>query len=120
VTDRRPDLAAWLASEIAAVEAKLAANPPMCALDREGAAPPGLKELEGRYALLRRARRLLEDGGELSSLDHEVEKAERIAHASRGASPQWIGYARGLAEAFGDVRRRVEGPTGAFPRTDPT
>lgn len=112
MTDRLTPLAAWLASEIAEVEAKLAANPPMCTLDREGSAPPGLKELEGRYALLRRARRLLEAGRDLSSLDHEVQKAEMIAHASRDASPQWIGYARGLSEAFEEVRRRLLGPTG--------
>lgn len=120
MTDRLPDLAAWLASEIAEVEAKLAANPPMCTLDREGVTGPGLKELEGRYVLLGRARRLLEAGSDLSSLDHDVRKAEMIAHASRSPSPQWIGYARGLAEAFGDVRRRIEGPTSDVPRTDPT
>lgn len=108
MTDRLVSLSAWLDQEIAEVEAKLAANPPMCTLDRQRSAPPGLKELEGRYAMLRRGRRLLEIGGDLACLDHEVQKAEQIAHASRSASPQWIAYARGVAGARDDIRRLVD------------
>lgn len=101
-------LPAWLEQEIAHVEAKLAANPPMCTLDRQGSTPPGLKELEGRYAMLRRARRLLEAGEDFAQLDLEVRKAEQIAQASRNASPQWSGCARGAADAVADIRRRVD------------
>lgn len=97
----------WLDAEIADVEARLSAHPPTCTLDRQGAAPPGLKELEGRYALLRRSRKLIGTGGELSDLDREVHKAEQIARASRVANPQWIGYARGVAAARDDVRGRM-------------
>lgn len=102
-------LSAWLDAEIADVEERLAANPPMCTLDRQGAATQGLKELEGRHAILRRARRLLETGGDLAMLEHEVRKAQAIADASRNASPQWRGYANGAATALADLRCRVDG-----------
>lgn len=110
----------WLDAEIANVEAKLAENPPMCALDRQGAAPAGLKELEGRYALLRRARRVIETGGVLADLAHEVQKADMIARASRSASPQWIGYARGVASAFEEIRSRLQTPASDEPGEDRT
>lgn len=109
VTDGHVDCLSWLDAEIAHVEGRLAAQPPMCTLDRPGSAPPGLKELEGRYALLRRARKLIDTGGDLSDLGHEVHQAEQIARASPGASPQWIGYARGVAVALDDIRRRKAG-----------
>lgn len=112
MTDSLVSLSIWLDREIAEVEAKLAANPPLCTLDRHGSAPIGLKELEGRYAMLRRGRRLLHAGRDLADLDHEVHKAEQIAHASRDASPQWIGYARGVAGARDDIRRQRELPAG--------
>jgi hypothetical protein len=103
-------LSAWIEKEIAQVEAKLSANPPMCTLDRQGSTPPGLKELEGRYALPRRARRLLEAGESFASLDLEVRKAEQLAKASRNASPQWVGYARGAAGAVADIRQQTSLP----------
>jgi len=106
------DLGDWLAREFVAVETQLAANPPLCALDRRGAAPRGLKELEGRYAALRRARRLLETGEDLALLDGEVSKAQRMSRVGGGeASPQWAGYARGVSEAVAEIRKRaVESP----------
>jgi hypothetical protein len=102
------DLREWLELEIAAVEAQLADNPPMCSLDRQGAAPRGLKELEGRYAALRRARHLLAAGGDLARLTDEVGKVQRMAHAGgKAASPQWAGYARGVTEAVAEIRRHA-------------
>lgn len=56
------DLEAWLAGEIGNLEASLESQGPTCQLDRQRAAPPGLKHVVGRYYVLRQARRLLGQG----------------------------------------------------------
>jgi hypothetical protein len=100
------DMSEWLAREIAAVEARLQGHGPMCQLDRKGASPPSLKESEGRYAVLRRAARLLARGDGLDALEDEYQRAQAFTQGGSAVAsdPVWTAYFRGVREAVEQLR----------------
>jgi hypothetical protein len=109
------DLRTWLSVEIATVEAALQGQGPTCQLDRQHATPSSLKETEGRYAILRRAQRLLEGGQPLAALDSEAAKARTALASDRGLvrDPAWQAYFRGVLGAVEDLARQAGSLSGA-------
>ena len=107
----------WLSVEIAALEASLQGQGPTCQLDRQHATPASLKQTEGRYAILRRAARLLELGQSLATLDSEAHKARTALASNQGLArdPAWRAYFTGVLGAMADLAR-LNAP--ADPRRD--
>ena len=113
------DLEDWLTTEIALVEARLQGQGPTCQLDRQGASPPSLKEVEGRYFVLRRAARLIELGQPLQALAAEADKARTFLGVDEGLARNraWAAYFKGVLDAVEDLRRQRggEGTTSMLP-----
>lgn len=103
------DLNTWLPVEIFEVEARLQGSGPTCQLDRQGASPPGLKEAEGRYFVLRRAARLLERGESLQALSAETDKARAFLAADEGLARNrsWAAYFKGVLEAAKELEQQA-------------
>lgn len=95
----------WLASQIAAVEQTLLGGGASCELDRRRATPTGLKRAEGRYMVLRLARRLRERGQGLQPLHGEADKARSLLAGSGALAHdrQWQAYHEGVLEAAAQV-----------------
>lgn len=111
------DLITWLSVEIAEVEARLQNTGPTCQLDRQGISPPSLKEAEGRYVVLRRAARLLEQGQPLDPLHAEADKARAFLAADAGLARNrvWAAYFAGVLKAVEDVSRQAGALRGGQP-----
>lgn len=99
----------WLSQEIAAVEARLQGGGAGCQLDRQAASPPSLKQAEGRYFVLRRAARLLEQGQSLQPLAAEADKARAFLAADAGParSAAWRAYYTGVLQAVEELQARA-------------
>lgn len=106
------DTQTWLSIEIAHVEAALQGQGPTCQLDRKHATPPSLKETEGRYAILRRARRLMERGESLIALAAEADKARAFIASGEGVvrDPAWLAYFKGVLRAVEDLQQADAAP----------
>lgn len=86
------------------------AQGPMCRLDRQAAGAAALKADEGRYALLRRAVRLLERGEPLApALEADAAKSTALlAEASAVArDPLWRAYHEAVLDALAQLRQRL-------------
>ena len=103
------DPRSWLQAELAAVEAELQGQGPTCRLDRTRSTPPPLKYSEGRYAMLRRAARLLERGEGLAPLAEEgARAAAQLAAGPRGlaADRAWAAYLEGVRDTVAALGER--------------
>jgi len=111
------DLKACLSVEIAEVEARLQNTGPTCQLDKQGTTPPGLKETEGRYFVLRRAARLLELGQSLNPLRAEADKAHAFLAADAGLARNraWTAYFAGVLKAVEEVSLQAGAARGGRP-----
>lgn len=103
------DVHTWLSIEIANIEATLQGQGPTCQLDRRHATPPSLKETEGRYFILRRAARLLENGKPLDVLNAEADKARAYLASGEGVARDrvWVAYFKGVLQAVEDLRLQL-------------
>lgn len=114
------DTHTWLAIEIANVEATLQGMGPTCQLDRQHASPPSLKETEGRYFILRRAARLLENGKSPDVLSAEADKARTYLASGEGVARDrtWVAYFKGVLQAVEDLQRQLgrDRPEAASPK----
>lgn len=93
---------AWLGDEIAKIETSLAGQAPTCQLDRQRVSPPSLKYSEGRYFVLRQARRLLAQGQSLQPVQDQADKARAFLAGDGGPlahDRQWVAYQQGVLEA---------------------
>lgn len=108
------DTRIWLSIEIANIEAALQGLGPTCQLDRQRASPPGLKETEGRYFILRRAVRLLERGEPLAVLVAEADKARAFLATGEGVARDrtWVAYFTGVLGAVADLQQQLGGTLG--------
>jgi hypothetical protein len=108
------DPAAWLAGEIVQLELRLQGQGPMCRIDRQASGAAGLKADEGRYALLRRAARLLERAEPLApALDAEAAKSQALlaGDSAVGRDPLWRAYHEAVLAAIAQLRERFDVPT---------
>ncbi len=105
------DLNTWLSAEIEQLEALMQDAAPTCQLDRQGASPPSVKEREGRYVVLRRAVRLLQNGQALQALADEADKARAFLSADAGLARNaaWAAYFKGVLGAVEEVQARAAG-----------
>lgn len=116
------ELVAWLESEVSAVEALLQGCGPTCQLDRQHATPPSLKALEGRYYVLRRAKRLLKAGQPLQALVSETRQARTTLEPNSGLARQAAAeaYAQAVLDAVQALRERSgEAWAGKADHSDP-
>lgn len=105
------DLAAWLAAEIALLEMRLQGQGPMCRLDRQAGGAAALKADEGRYALLRRAARVLERAEPLTPvLEAEASRSAALLESSSAVAgdPLWRAYHQAVLTAVAQLREQLE------------